>query len=174
MALPRYLIQQDDHSCSPVAVTNAILWAHNCNKYNTLCKVVYTDTYKQCKTAKDGTYDSDMEKTLRWSGKVGKYNGQWHRTDSFKVRKPRKFDVELVTKHLTDPDKAIIMSHIEPWDDAREWHHSFWAGSRLGFYWGYNVKPGWGFWITRKSGFEKLLNSNDGNEQAEVWLLEKQ
>ena len=115
--MKRYVRQQDDWSCSPRAVLNALKWRGD----KATIKSHLTLLTEDCKTEKNvGTYQSNVIKTLK------KYN--------FKVCVTR--DYQRVKRELQN-GKSVILNHLDLADD---WHHSFWYKYENGKFYGANVE----------------------------------
>jgi len=99
----RYARQTDDYSCGPTAIINALKWSgfdmtlqllpffqHSCRTIDP----VYFDDWD-----KNGTFDSDFDRVLRWSSR-GK----------IKVRKKNCPLIEEIKEHLKDGG-ALCLSY---------------------------------------------------------------
>ena len=160
--MARYLTQEKEHDCSPVAVVNALEWASKKRTTKDQKWGFYIIALAFCKTDKDGTYDYDFDHTIRGMGR-----------SYFTVRKPRKYNTNQLTKHL-DKGGAVILAHYEHWEkkDA-EWHHSLFIKHWKGWYLGVNVKAGKRFFVCRKELFDKMATGIVDQERPEAWLLTK-
>jgi len=156
----KYMTQKKDYDCSPIAITNSCVWAKNKNINE---KFIYLFANVYCNTLKNkGTFDEDFEQTLKIASNF--------EVCPFEVKKLRKVNVELITKHIKNGGAAIL-SHLEIWEKDPEWHHSLWIGYSNGNYKGINVKSGKLLFSCNRDYFDKLLKTQDNIEKPKIYLL---
>ena len=116
--MSKYVRQQTDSSCGPIAILNAIKWS--VPETSATYKELYPTITSWCKCDRDGTAAIDFEKALR---AMGEFRGE------FTVVKVRTFDEERIWKHLRN-DGGLILGHWEiPQGGVSdpEGHYSFWT-----------------------------------------------
>lgn len=110
--MSKYITEQTkNYNCSPTSLFNLGVWLGEEYKLKEL--------EKKCKTNRKGTKDPVFEKALRslWKGKIT-------------VIHLKRCPYDILLQELSNPNCAVIVSHMT---NDREWHHSFWTGTRKGY-----------------------------------------
>jgi hypothetical protein len=180
MFFRKYIAQQHDWDCSPIALINALIWMKGTWISNLS---VREQAALACGTDEEGTHDEDLVQALLDSIEINDLDVDVSRFESNDW--PESHREELVGYHfakivklaLKDSSRAVILGHREVWLKDPEWHHSIFVKSFKVLFWrfyvGINMKAGKRFSIISEKMFERILLEADSDGPVTAWVLQK-
>lgn len=145
-----FKLQDDDHSCSPTTIYNALAWAGQTDIY-------LKEIYESCKTTKDGTEDVYFDRYLRSLD-----------IDGLKIVKKRDPCPIEARNFIRKDNTAIILGHMETWERDGEMHHSLWLSERLAVNLKYGVLYSKDEWIV-----SVIYETKEMGQDPTIYFLEK-